>query len=131
MDFGTTGAAFITAGLHRLPAVQEVTPLSQYRSTISSSFFYLDKGESLFSGRPPILDSRYCYIPPPLDLCEDDVYNGQERLTAAVQRLDSNGWNTDNQLYAATCLRATSLLAPIREEILALSLNAHVQYTKS
>ena len=131
MDWGRTGAAFVAAGLHRLPASQKVTPLTQYRSLISSSFFCLDKGASLFSGRPPILDKRWCYIPPPLDLCEDDVYNGQERLDAAVKRLDSNGWNVDHQVYTATWLRATSLLAPIREEILGMSLDAHVQYTKA
>ncbi|PBP18430.1 FAD dependent oxidoreductase superfamily [Diplocarpon rosae] len=131
MDFGTTGAAFITAGLHRLPVSSQVTPLSQYRSIISTSFFHLDKSESLFNGRPPMLAKRFCYIPAPLDLCEDDVYNGPDRLAEAVKRLDGNGWNTDNQIYATTWLRAVSLLSPIREEILGLSLTAHLQYTKS
>ncbi|KAI9054513.1 hypothetical protein LZ554_001670 [Drepanopeziza brunnea f. sp. 'monogermtubi'] len=131
MDFGTTGAAFITAGLHRLPVSPILTPLSQYRCIISSSFFHLDKCESLFNGRPPILDKRFCYIPLPLDLSEEDVYNGDERFQAAVKRLDANGWNTDNQIYATTWLRAVSLLSPIREEILGLSLTASLKYTKA
>lgn len=131
MDFGTTGAAFITAGLHRLPVSPITTPRQQYRSIISSSFFHIDKCESLFSGRPPILDKRFCYIPPPLDLCEEDVYNGHARFQAALQTLDARGWNTDKKIYASTWLRAVSLLSPIREEILGLSLTATLQFTKA
>lgn len=130
MHFGATGSAIITAGLHRQPFPREVTPLSQHRSILATSFFHLDKCDSLFLGRPPILDQRYCNIPQPLDLSEDDVYGGPERLAAAMHRLDANGWNTDKQVYTVTWLRAVSLLTPIREEILRLSLSANIQYTK-
>ncbi|KAL5318186.1 hypothetical protein ACEPPN_013245 [Leptodophora sp. 'Broadleaf-Isolate-01'] len=130
MHFGATGSAIITAGLHRQPFTREVTPLSQHRSILATSFFHLDKCDSLFLGRPPILDQRYCNIPQPLDLSEDDVYQGPERLAAAVRRLDANGWNTDKQIYTVTWLRAVSFLSPIREEILRLSLSANIQYTK-
>ncbi|CZR67120.1 uncharacterized protein PAC_17019 [Phialocephala subalpina] len=131
MHFGTVGSAFITAGLHRLPVVPEVTPLYQFRSSISSSLFYLDKCESLFAGRPPMFNRRYCHCPPPLDLDEEDVYNGHERLAAAIKKLDGSGWNTDGKIHTTTWLRALLLLAPIREEILDLSLTVNSHFSKS
>ncbi|EED23993.1 FAD dependent oxidoreductase superfamily [Talaromyces stipitatus ATCC 10500] len=123
VDFGTVGSAFITAGLHRLPSLDKVTPFSQYRACIASSMYYLDKCESLFNARPPMLSRRYCQYPLPLDLCEEDLYGGREKLAAALARLDSNGWNTDGRIYTTTWLRALSMLSPIREGILELSLS--------
>ncbi|KAL2061598.1 hypothetical protein VTL71DRAFT_6975 [Oculimacula yallundae] len=131
MNFGATGSAIITAGLHRQPFNRgEVTPLSQFRATLGTSFYHLDKVDSLFLGRPPILDQKYCSIPQPLDLADEDLYGGAERLAAAVKRLDANGWNTNKHISGVTCLRAASLLSPIREEIIRLSLSINVQYTK-
>ena len=130
MHFGATGSAIVTSGLHRQSFSRQVTPLSQHRARLATSFFHLDECDSLFLGRPPILDQRYCHIPQPLDLSEEDLYSGPERLAAAVQRLDSDGWNTEKQIHSVTCLRAVSLLSPIREEILRLSLSANIQYTK-
>src|SRR4051812_16466283 len=74
IDYSTVGGAFLTARLHRLPPVEIVTPLSQHRASIASSMYYLDKCESLFNARPPLLSRRYCQCPLPLDLCEEDVY---------------------------------------------------------
>ncbi|OKL61878.1 hypothetical protein UA08_02272 [Talaromyces atroroseus] len=130
VDFGTVCSAFITAGLHRQPSLDKVTPFSQYRASIAASIYYLDKCESLFNARPPMLSRRYCQYPLPLDLCEKDVYGGRERLAAALARLDSNGWNTDGRIYTTTWLRALAMLSPIREGILELSLSVNLQFTK-
>ena len=92
--------------------------------------YYLDKCESLFNARPPMLSRHYCQCPLPLDLCEEDVYGGRERLAAAVARLDPNGWNTDGQILTTTWLRALAILSPIREGILELSTSVNQQFTK-
>ncbi|PCG99120.1 Hypothetical protein PENO1_054710 [Penicillium occitanis (nom. inval.)] len=130
VDYGTVGSAFITAGLHRLPQLQKLTPYSQYRACIASSMYYLDKCESLFNARPPMLSRHFCQYPLPLDLCEEDVYGGRERLELALARLDSNGWNTAGRIFTTTWLRALAMLSPIREGILELSLRINQQFTK-
>ena len=91
--------------------------------------YYLDKGESLFNARPPMLIRQYCQYPLPLDLCEEDVYGGRERLEAAVSRLDPNGWNKDGRIFTATWIRALAMLSPIREGILELALSVDQQFT--
>ncbi|KAJ6172197.1 FAD dependent oxidoreductase superfamily [Penicillium chermesinum] len=130
VDYGTVRSAFIAAGLHRLPAFKEVTPLSQHRSSLASSMYYLDKCESLYNARPPMLSRHYCQCPLPLDLSEEDIYGGRERLAAACAKLDSNGWGTDGRIFTTTWIRALAMLSPIRESILELSLGVHSQFTK-
>lgn len=78
-----------------------------------------------------MMNSRYCNCPAPLDLDEEDVYNGYERMQVAKSKLDSNGWNTDGKIYPTTWIRALILLAPIREEILDLSLGINVRFSKA
>ncbi|PYH92282.1 FAD dependent oxidoreductase superfamily [Aspergillus ellipticus CBS 707.79] len=128
--YGTVGSAFITAGLHRQPPLDSVTPFAQHRAALASSMYYLDKCESLFNARPPMLSRHYCHCPLPLDLAEEDVYGGQARLAAAVARLDAQGWNPDGRIFTTSWLRALAMLSPIREGILELSLSVNLQFTK-
>lgn len=130
IGFGTVASAFITAGLHRLPKYDKVTPLTQYRSSLSASMYSADKRESLFNGRPPMLNQPYCHCPLPLDLNEEDVYGGPERLATAVLKLCPGGWNTDGKIFTATLVRADCLLSPIREGILMLALNVERHFTR-
>ncbi|KAJ5373478.1 FAD dependent oxidoreductase superfamily [Penicillium concentricum] len=131
VDYGTVRSAFISAGLHRVTPAKEVTPFSQHRASLASSMYYYDKSHSLFNARPPMLSNRYCQSPLPLDLCENDVYGGRERLTAAIAKLDSNGWNTNGHIFTTTWLRALAMLSPIREGILELTLSVNSTFTKS
>lgn len=116
--------------MHRLPVFKKVTAYSQYQSCLSASMYFLDKNESLFFGTPPQLPRHYCHCPIPLDLAEEDVYGGAERLASAVARLDANGWNTDGRIYTTTWLRALCLLSPIKGGILKMSLSVKQDYTK-
>jgi len=89
-----------------------------------------DKRESLFNGRPPMLNQPYCHCPLPLDLNEEDVYGEPERLATAVSKLCPGGWNTDGKIFTATLVRADCLLSPIREGILMLALNVERHFTR-
>ncbi|KAJ5757561.1 uncharacterized protein N7511_006255 [Penicillium nucicola] len=131
VDYGTVRSAFISAGLHRLGTLEELTPFSQHRALLASSMYYQDKCHSLFNARPPMLNDRYCQCPLPLDLCEADVYGGRDRLAAALARLDPNGWNSDGRILTSTWLRALAMLSPIRESMLQLSLSVNLTFTKS
>jgi hypothetical protein len=73
-------------------------------------------------GTPPALSSRFCVIRLPLDLSEEDIFLPQDELINALQRLDHNGWNTENATHRATFARAMQLLISIREEILEIAL---------
>lgn len=130
---GMVTAAVISANLHRLPTYtyNEITPYIQYRLSLSASVYYLDKCESLFSGRPPMFSRHYCTYQLPLDLSEDETYGGPEIFAAAKARLDSNGWNTSGKIHTGTWFRALCLQSPIREEILELSLGINVHFTKA
>jgi hypothetical protein len=91
----------------------------------------MDKCNSLFSGRPPLLTSQYCHCPLPLDLSEDELYSGPEVLASAKAKLDARGWNTSGRIHNATWSRALCLQSPIRERILEFSLGVNAQVTKA
>lgn len=131
VDYSTVGGAFLTARLHRLPPLDKVTPLSQHKASIAASMYYLDKCESLFNARPPMLSRQYCHCPLPLDLSEEDVYGGRERMTAAIAKLDPNGWNVEGRIFTTTWLRALAVMSPIREGILELSLSVNSQFSRA
>lgn len=117
--------AFINAGLHRLPENIEVSPQSETRRRHSATLYNLDKSGALFHSLPPMLSRFYCTYQMPLDLTEDELYSGPERLAIALSQLDQNGWNTCGRIDTITWSRARCLLTPIREEILELSVGVN------
>jgi hypothetical protein len=54
---------------------------------------------------------------------------GGEDLQKAIAKLDENGWNTEEKLYAATTTRAHGLLAIVLNEVLELSLGDPAECT--
>jgi hypothetical protein len=120
---------FFTSGLHRLPASNELNPLTEFRNSLSTSLYLLDKMEGIFSARPPSLTRFYCTYRIPLDLSEDDLYGSPETLQAAVSNLDDEGWNTSGAIHISTVLRARCLLTPIWEELLEMTLGVNTQVT--
>ncbi|KAI1100907.1 hypothetical protein F4804DRAFT_344383 [Jackrogersella minutella] len=75
-----------------------------------------------FTGRPPLLASRYSSTPLPLDISDDDLFSDSATFTKAVSRLDERGWNTDGKIYCASRIRARAILAVIREELFEIAL---------
>ena len=127
--WGIVVSAAITAGLHRIPAGVESTPLSEYRTAEFASIYYLDKSEALFNARPPLLSHQYCTWRLPLDLDEDELFGGPVAFNTAKSKLDANGWNTRGAIHARTTLRALCLQTPIFEQILEWSLGVNVQFS--
>ncbi len=95
-------SACISAGLHRLAQVKNETPLSEHRTALAAYGYFLDKSESIFNGRPPMLTRQYCSYSLPLDLSEEDLYGTPEMFAAAKARLDSNGWDTSGRIHTTT-----------------------------
>ncbi|KAJ8101644.1 hypothetical protein POJ06DRAFT_194479 [Lipomyces tetrasporus] len=127
---GVVISASVTAGLHRLALVTDETPLSEHRTALSAYGYFLDKSESIFNGRPPMLTLQYCIYRLPLDLSEDDLYGTPEEFASGKARLDSNGWDTSGRIHTTTWVRAQCLQIPIREEIVELAIGVNVHFTK-
>jgi hypothetical protein len=83
----------------------------------------LDKVIVSFTGRPPLMSYRYASTPLPLDLRDEDLLSDGATLARAVAALDGNGWNTSGGVYSVTLLRARSMLAFIRDELVEIALS--------
>ncbi|RFU29783.1 hypothetical protein B7463_g6576, partial [Scytalidium lignicola] len=121
----------IAAGLHRLPDYDssQVTPATEYRRRVFCSVYLLDKVHCSLTGVPPGLTRLYCNFQLPLDLGNNELFGPRDELALAISKLDGQGWNTSENFYQVTSLRVLLLLAPIREEILELSLGINVPVT--
>lgn len=75
---------------------------------------------STLTGRPPLLSSRLCSTPPPLDVDDASLFNTKIK----DYRLDKDGWNIDEKCYPMTFLRAAYMSSKIRSEILEMVLQA-------
>lgn len=81
---------------------------------------------STLTGRPPLLSSKLCSAPLPLDVSDESLLNTKVR----PHRLDEKGWNIEGKNHPATFLRACYILAQVRSEILEVVLQApHVTTT--
>jgi hypothetical protein len=87
-----------------------------------ASAFYADKCLSTFVGRPPFINYRYCSLSPPLDLSDEDLIAGGERLNQAISKLDAAGWNPQGNDLRVSMKRLRFLLAVLREQALEIAL---------
>ncbi|KAL7788619.1 N-terminal binuclear Zn cluster-containing protein [Trichoderma ceciliae] len=92
----------------------------QAKRRVFCAIFNVDMLISTLTGRPPLLSSRLCSTPFPLDV--DDASLMNTKITN--YRLDSDGWNTEGKNHSATFLRAAYILGQIRSEILEMVLQA-------
>ncbi|KAI1464872.1 uncharacterized protein F4812DRAFT_462195 [Daldinia caldariorum] len=94
---------------------------------IKKRFFYhmftMDMVVVSFTGRPPLISSRYSSTPLPLDISSEELFSDRDTFMEAVSRLDEKGWNTDGELYPSTIIRARGIIAIIREEIFKIALD--------
>jgi hypothetical protein len=99
------------------------TLASECRRRLTANLYAADKGETTFSGRPPLLGRRYMSTPLPLDLSDDDLFSDHETLAEVARtKLDGNGWDIEGKLHPSTFIRTRTILATIRDEIIELAL---------
>jgi hypothetical protein len=97
--------------------------LTETRRRVFCSSYNQDKSISTFLGRPIRISKRHTDIKLPLDLRDDEITGPPEELEAAIQRLDSTGWNTRGQHLRASWIRLRYMASRLREEILDFSLS--------
>ncbi|KLO80841.1 uncharacterized protein LW93_9086 [Fusarium fujikuroi] len=97
---------------------------SEHKRRLFGRVYNLDKAIVAFTGRPPLLNPRFCSTPPPLDLSDEDLLAGGAVLEKAVSELDSRGWNLRGGVYPSSICRAGYLMAVILNEIIDISLGS-------
>lgn len=113
------------AGLHKTDGpADDNCPffLKQVRRCCFAAAFCIDKCVATFVGRPALINYRYCSLTPPLDLDDNLIFSGGDKLDAALSELDENGWHKYGKRQRSSLNRIRYLLAIHREQILELAL---------
>lgn len=108
-----------------LDAVSDDHPLflRQWRRRCFAAAFVVDKSLATYLRRPPLLQSRYCVLTPPLDIDdEEDTVQSNVSVDETAEYLNEYGWNVGGVPRPITFIRLRFLLAIIREEVLDLML---------
>ncbi|RFU75882.1 n-terminal binuclear zn cluster-containing [Trichoderma arundinaceum] len=92
----------------------------QVKRRVFCAVFNIDMVISTLTGRPPLLSSRLCSTPLPLDVDDATLMNDKIKN----YRLDKEGWNIEGKNHPVTFLRAGYILGQIRSEILEMVLQA-------
>ncbi|KAL6903946.1 hypothetical protein GGI43DRAFT_421463 [Trichoderma evansii] len=92
----------------------------QAKRKIFCAVFNADMMLSTLTGRPPLLSTRLCSTPSPLDIDNASLFNAKIK----DYRLDKDGWNIDGKTHPMTFLRAAYISSKIRSEILEMVLQA-------
>ncbi|PWY82157.1 hypothetical protein BO70DRAFT_336493 [Aspergillus heteromorphus CBS 117.55] len=125
---GDLSTIIFTLGFNQ-PASDNDTPfwLSEMRKRLMGASISFDKQLATFLGRPPRISSRFCNTTLPLDLSFEEIVAEPSIRDAAISKLDANGWNTDGSTAKAMWARIPLLMGHVREDILELSLNNHIE----
>ncbi|KAM0255533.1 hypothetical protein ACHAQJ_005680 [Trichoderma viride] len=113
-------------GLHVSPNADPMdwSITTQIKRRLFAAIFSHDKVTATFTGRPAFLSRRFSSTPLPLDM-SDEILLAKPPLTDYGDcRVDENGWNIDGQIYLTTTLRARTMLAYVRDEILEIALQS-------
>ncbi|KAL7807263.1 hypothetical protein V8C26DRAFT_316600 [Trichoderma gracile] len=107
-------------------SMPEASVSVQAKRRVFCAIFNVDMVVSTLTGRPPLLSSKLCSTPLPLDVSDESLLDTKVR----PHQLDVKGWNVEGKNHAATFLRACYILAQMRSEILEIVLRApHVKTT--
>ena len=94
-------------GLHQeiKPSAEVPFWMSEVRKRVFGVTYICDKGTSNFLGRPPRLQRKYCSMQLPLDLEPRQLRLPPALLEREVDKLDENGWNTDDAFTSTAYIR--------------------------
>ncbi|KAK6716493.1 hypothetical protein SNK04_007440 [Fusarium graminearum] len=121
---GEAVAMMTYLGVHAQRSITPYTPSlsSEHKRRLFGRIYNLDKAIVAFTGRPPLLDPRYCTTQMPLDLSDEDLLAGGAALERAAAELNPGGWNTHGGVYPSGFCRAAYQISVILSEILGIAL---------
>ena len=110
-------------GIHCEENSDEPFFLREARRRNYSSIYRSDKTLATFYGRPPMMSSRYSDRKQPLDLDEEIIITADaELLNETLSRLDSNGWDTNGDIWAVSWTKVRGHISQFKEKFLEQSL---------
>ena len=119
----------VAYGLHCYQGSSKVTLQSEMTKRLSACIFWSDKELSTFTGRPPSLSRRYYSCPLAMDLSDEALFEGGEKLEAEINSLDANGWNTQGNVFESTLCRMMVVCALIQDEIMEMFIGNQDQWS--
>ncbi|KAI0517433.1 hypothetical protein F5B22DRAFT_602919 [Xylaria bambusicola] len=99
--------------------------IEQMRTRLVAGAYSVDISISSYLGRPPRLSYRYCNLIPPMDIPDTQLVASEDEIARIIAALDENGFGTSDTVSRATFAKAWVGFAPIREEVLDLSLGRY------
>jgi hypothetical protein len=117
----------ITAlGIYRESFIATNTPffLAEYRRKVFAKAYHKDKVLASLFDRPPRLLRRYSDTMMPLDLTDMEILANPTELLEARDKLNSDGWNSEERFCASTWTRVRFILAELLEEVLEYKFHA-------
>ncbi|RGP78703.1 hypothetical protein FLONG3_3158 [Fusarium longipes] len=113
-------------GVHAQRITTPYTPSlsSEHKRRLFARIYNLDKAIVAFTGRPPLLDTRFCTTQMPLDLSDEDLLVGGATLQRAAAELSPDGWNRHGGFYPSSFCRSAYQLSVILNEILGVALGS-------
>ncbi|KAJ5304932.1 uncharacterized protein N7443_004592 [Penicillium atrosanguineum] len=128
---GELSTLLFAMGYHQLDAGEHLPFfLVEGRKRLMVLAYASDKDLATFLGCPPLIAYRFCRIQLPLDLKPAEVIAGSAVRDAAIAKLDTRGWNTQEPIPGTSWSRVGLLLGHVRELVLELSLDCqdpHIQ----
>jgi hypothetical protein len=88
----------------------------------------MDKMLVSFTGRPPMLSTRFTSTPLPLDISDEVLMSDDETISRAVAALDK-GWNAQGRLEKVTFIRARAVMTFVHADILECALGTRAKQT--
>lgn len=95
---------------------------SEIKRRVYCVIFKSDKVVATFTGRPPLIGSRFATTPLPLDVSDEELLNSDGNSLANSPNVDENGWNNRGKIFSGTMMRAKMMINLIKEQILEISL---------
>ncbi|KID83511.1 Transcription factor, fungi [Metarhizium guizhouense ARSEF 977] len=111
-------------GLHVTPPsmINDHSISSEMKRRLYSMIFKSDKVVATFTGRPPLIGSRFATTPLPLDVSDEELLNSDGNSLANSPNVDEHGWNNRGKIFCGTMMRAKMILTLIKEQILEIAL---------
>ncbi|KKP06861.1 hypothetical protein THAR02_01058 [Trichoderma harzianum] len=120
-----TVALLTFLGIHTDPQHDSSQPnfCQENRKQLAAFIFMMDQTFVMFTGRPPLINYRFMFMPLPLDIDDGDFFADEAVVTRSFDGLDANGWNTHGGIYSVSFIRARTICAFIRAELVEVALN--------
>ncbi|KAL2217004.1 hypothetical protein M432DRAFT_592153 [Thermoascus aurantiacus ATCC 26904] len=132
-NVSSLAAAIYASGVH-LDAVSDDHPLflRQWRRRCFAAAFVVDKSLATYLRRPPLLQSRYCVLTPPLDIDdEEDTVQSNVSVDETAEYLNEYGWNVGGVPRPITFIRLRFLNLLRRAEATWNACPVSMRYTPS